>query len=304
MASQFNTNLLSAYSNEQSKELFTKMHLGFETLDSGFVRVIDTVKESIKLKMLAVTNTWQEGGCGFNPSAAVSLSDKTFTNQRLKVDTEYCEEDLNGFSFEEFKNPGSNNGMEMELVNAITNEFIAKNQADIDTKFWTGLVTGSTTFPGIVPQLLADTTFSGSSIVFDWTATGNTAAVIIAAVENIYNTMAPAAQKDAVLYCSYSIYNKIAQAYLKGNYNIGFDPANGLIPGTSMKLVKVGGLNGTNYTVATTKNNLVYICDTQNETKNSKVWYSADDLIMKSTFRWRSGAGYLQSDYIVYTKPA
>ena len=304
MASQFTTNLLSAYSNEQSKELFSKMYLGFETLDSGYVRVIDTVKESIKLKMLNVTNTWQEGGCGFNPSAAIALTDKTFSNNRLKVDTEYCEEDLNGYSFEEFKNDGSNNGMEMELVNAITNQFIARNNADVDQKFWQGAVTGATTFPGIIPQILADTSFSGTAKVFDWTATGNTAAVIIAAVEDIYNSLAPVAQKDAVLYCSYSVYNKIAQAYLKGNYNIGFDPASGYIPGTSMKLVKVGGLNGYNYTLATTKDNLVYICDTQNETKQSKVWYSADDLIMKSTFRWRSGAGYIQSDYIVYTKPA
>jgi hypothetical protein len=297
MASQFNVNALGAYSNEQSKELFAKMFLGFETLDSGKIRVVDTVKESIKLKYIDNTLTLQAGGCGFNASGAVALSDKTFTAKKLKVDTELCEEDLDGTSFELFLNPGSNNGMEADLLNQITNLFTIQLQNTIEDKFWNG-GTGATEFQGVIAKANADSDVVDYS--FTWNASGNTATSYINAVHGIYNALPAVAQKDAVLFVGYDVFNKIAQAFITGlNYNIGFNADTMVIPGTTMKIARVNGLTGKNVALATVNNNLTYVTDTVAETKSARVWYSMDDQIVKVHIPFRAGADYFFGEYIV-----
>lgn len=306
MASAFNVASLASYSNQSSKELFAKMFLGFQTLDSGAIRVVDTVKESIKLKFQTDTVTFQAGGCGFNASGTVLLTEKEFTNKPLKVDIELCENDLDGTSFEVFENAGSNDGLQAELLNKIVDQFTKQINNTLEKNYWAG-TTATTQMTGILTYIDADTDFSGSlsgnAITYNWaTATGSTE--IVSKVQTIYNTLADEAQNAAVMFCGYDTYNKIAQAALAAySYNIGFS-ADAPFPGTDMKLVKVTGLSGKHRVVATAVGNLVYVCDTVDEASKSKVWYSMDDQIVKATWRFKAGSGYFFNNYIVYTKTA
>ena len=221
----------------------------------------------------------------------------------MKHDFTLCQDDLYGFSFEIFTKPGSTNTMDAQLLDTITGDLTARLNATLEDMFWNGEITGSPAsieFDGVLHQMASDTDVI-HSVHINWNA-ANTAATVISAVNALYNSLPAVAQKDTVLFVGYDVYNKITQAYLSGfNYNVGFDAANGTIPGTSMKLKRVNGLTGINTAVATVANNFVYVTDTLAEPNAAEIKYNPYTYQIEGHIPFAVVSGYIHGIYISKT---
>ena len=103
---------LAPYVDEQNEEILEELQT--DSIFMGRCNIMTGVKGSEKIKMLSSTLTLQEASsCGWNAEGGVVFTDKTISNQRLKFQEEYCNEDLNGY-WTQMKNKIGANIQDME----------------------------------------------------------------------------------------------------------------------------------------------------------------------------------------------
>ena len=255
------------------------------------------VKGSEVLNYLNVDPVLQAGkGCGFNASGSTDFSERKVDTKVLKVNDEWCNDDLLGKYTEYVVKYGANKnaeefGFEKEILDGI-GRGINKKMEKIVWQGDTGLtITGLLGLAGGADSASTiNVTLSGKSVYDD------VKAVIMALPEEILD--------NAVVFISPAKFRSLVFELLeKNNFHIApeeIEKGEFYFPGTTIPVHKTFGLSGEEKQIyATTWENMVYACDMMSDKEEYRVWFSDDQDVHRLKIKFNMGVTTLFPDAVV-----
>ena len=238
-------------------------------------------------------------GCGFSATSNNAWSERQIDTVQVKVNDEWCVEDLLG-KFAEYKvRIGANEG-EMPFEAEFISEYIKGVQKQIEKAVWQG--DSGLNMNGFVT--IAEGTDSGSTVTGE-VASGSTAYELIKkawmmAPEEIID--------DLVIFVSPAVFREYIQDLVTANL-YHYNPNDGdleefFLPGTNVRVKKAYGLAGLRVAYASTLNNMFYGCDFLDNKEEVKVWYSDDNDVYRCKIRFNFGVQTAFPDMVVLIKEA
>ena len=268
-----NVSTLSNYVEEKRLPLIAKSFLRGRTVD--LIQLETGVLQDTALNLVSATVEFGDGeSCGWNPTDGVALSQRILKPTFLKVNQVFCDKDLlkKWASYEvklaagREQLPFEEKFME-EIANAI-NESIEK-------LVWQGDSSHTNEPDGFLKILET----GGSGVVSVTWSAGTTAYNKIKAV---YNAI-PANiidKEDTVIFVGEETYREFIQELVAANlYHFSPDYKAGeyMVPGTSIRVIAVNGLNGTGKIVAGRLSNFFYGVGAEDDKDTFDFWYSQDN---------------------------
>lgn len=249
------------------------------------------IKKSAYINFMEVDPTLQDGAaCAFDADGTVTLTQRVIETGAIKVNMDICPKTLRGKYAEYLIRMNATEEtlpFEAFIMEGITHSINNK----IEKLAWQGDTTSADTdlkwADGWLKIALAETDVVDVAI-----AAGTDAYDAILAV---YNAMTEEAlDRNPEIYVSPAVYRAFMQDLVAKNYfhyagAVDAAPAEFILPGTDVKVVKTLGLKGTNYVVGTFPKNLYYGTDMEGDEEDIKVWFSDDDDVYKLKVLWNSG---------------
>jgi hypothetical protein len=280
----FNVTGLTNYTNEQSTELVVKSLFGGKTAAllqaAGQVQV--GVKSAEALNILDSDVYFQADGCGYTASGNTTFSQRTITVGKIKVEETLCPKTLEAKWMQTQIAAGSPEAVPFE--EQIGNEKSNKIAKLLEVAMWQGDTATSNTnpntnkFDGFVKIIGDATAVDGNTT----SATAITTANIDDLVDDMYAAI-PADIADAddlVLFVGIDTFKKYTTSLRAANlfhYAADSDGMEIMIPATNVKMVGVGGLNGTDKMYLGRLSNFFVGTDLANEEEEYRFWYSQDN---------------------------
>ena len=268
-----NVSTLSNYVEEKRLPLIAKSFLRGKTID--LIQIETGVLQDTALNLVSAQVQFGDGAsCGWNPTDGVALSQRLLKPTFLKINQAFCDKDLlkKWASYEvklaagREQLPFEENFME-EIANAI-NESIEK-------LVWQGDSSHTNEPDGFLKILET----GGSGVVSaTWTA-GTTA---YNKIKTVYNAI-PANiidKEDTVIFVGEETYREFIQDLVAANlYHFSPDYKAGeyMVPGTSIRVIAVNGLNSTGKIVAGRLSNFFYGVGAEDDKDTFDFWYSKDN---------------------------
>lgn len=255
------------------------------------------VKGTEVLNYLNVEPVLQSGkGCGFSPVGGTEFTEREVETKVLKVNDEWCNDDLLGKYAEYLVKFGANKnaeefGFEREILDGI-GRGINKQMEKIVWQGDTGLsITGLIGLAeGADSASTITATLSGTSVYAD------VKAVIMKIPEEILD--------DAVVFLSPAKFRSLVFELLEmNNFHISpeeIEKGEFYFPGTTIPVHKTYGLSGVEDKIyATTWGNMIYACDMMNDKEEFRVWFSDDDDVHRLKIKFNMGVTTLFPDAVV-----
>ena len=268
-----NVSTLSNYVEEKRLPLIAKSFLRGKTID--LIQLETGVLQDTALNLVSASVQFGDGAsCGWNPTDGVALSQRILKPTFLKVNQAFCDKDLlkKWASYEvklaagREQLPFEENFME-EIANAI-NESIEK-------LVWQGDSSHTNEPDGFLKILET----GGSGVVSATWSAGTTA---YNKIKTVYNAI-PANiidKEDTVIFVGEETYREFIQDLVAANlYHFSPDYKAGeyMVPGTSIRVIAVNGLNGTGKIVAGRLSNFFYGVGAEDDKDTFDFWYSQDN---------------------------
>ena len=268
-----NVTALNNYVEEKRLPLIAKSFLRGKTID--LIQLETGVLQDTALNLVSAQVEFGDGAsCGWNPTEGVALSQRLLKPTFLKVNQVFCDKDLlkKWASYEvklaagREQLPFEESFME-EIANAI-NESIEK-------LVWQGDSSNDNEPDGFLKILGA----GGSGVVSATWSAGTSAYNKIKAV---YNAI-PANiidKEDTVIFVGEETYREFIQDLVAANlYHFSPDYKAGeyMVPGTSVRVIAVNGLNSTGKVVAGRLSNFYYGVGEPDDKDTFDFWYSKDN---------------------------
>lgn len=293
----FNVSALNNYTNEQSTDLLVKALFSNKTAATMYAanQVQVGVKSSASLNILASTVFFQADGCGYNPSGTTTFTQRNITVGAVKVEETLCPKTLEAKWMQTQIMPGSPTMVPFE--EQIGNEKAAVIAQTLETAIWQGDTTSGnpnlSRFDGFNKIIAAASPVLANAAPTTFTTV--TSANIDDILDQVYANIpgAVAEKNDLVCFLGVDAF-KLMLVNLK-NANLFHYVADAALtmemvyPGTNMKLIAVGGLNGTNKIVAGSLSNFFLGTDLANEEEEVKMWYSLDNDEVRVRFTFAYG---------------
>ena len=268
-----NVTALNNYVEEKRLPLIAKSFLRGKTID--LIQIETGVLQDTALNLVSASVVFGDGAsCGWNATDGIALSQRFLKPTFLKINQAFCDKDLlkKWASYEvklaagREQLPFEEKFME-EIANAI-NESIEK-------LVWQGDTSNDNEPDGFLKILET----GGSGVVsVTWTA-GTSAYNKIKAV---YNKI-PANiidKEDTVIFVGEETYREFIQDLVAANlYHFSPDYKAGeyMVPGTSIRVIAVNGLNSTGKIVAGRLSNFFYGVGAEDDKDTFDFWYSKDN---------------------------
>ena len=295
---------LSSYVEVNKDTLIRDVVLGYKLGDTiSKMRKQLGVKETERLNYLDVTPVLQNGkGCGFTSAGTTSFSERNISTKILKVNDQWCADDLLGKYAEFLVRFGADaNAEDFPFEREIMNEVGIKLDKQLEKIVWQGDTGLSIT--GLVE--LAEGADSASTINVDFadlsadTMYKKVKAVIMAIPEELLD--------DAVVFVSPSNFRTLVFELLESNnYHIEpkeIEAGEFYFPGTTIPVHKTLGLAGVEGKVyASVWENMVYATDMMNDKEEFRTWFSDDDDVHKLKIKFNMGVSTLYPDAVVLGK--
>ena len=268
-----NVSTLSNYVEEKRLPLIAKSFLRGKTID--LIQIETGVLQDTALNLVSASVQFGDGAsCGWNATDGIALSQRLLKPTFLKVNQAFCDKDLlkKWASYEvklaagREQLPFEENFME-EIANAI-NESIEK-------LVWQGDSSHTNEPDGFLKILET----GGSGVVSATWSAGTTA---YNKIKTVYNAI-PANiidKEDTVIFVGEETYREFIQDLVAANlYHFSPDYKAGeyMVPGTSIRVIAVNGLNGTGKIVAGRLSNFFYGVGAEDDKDTFDFWYSQDN---------------------------
>ena len=268
-----NVSTLSNYVEEKRLPLIAKSFLRGKTID--LIQLETGVLQDTALNLVSASVEFGDGAsCGWNPTEGVALSQRLLKPTFLKVNQVFCDKDLlkKWASYEvklaagREQLPFEEKFME-EIANAI-NESIEK-------LVWQGDSSHTNEPDGFLKILET----GGSGVVSATWSAGTTA---YNKIKTVYNAI-PANiidKEDTVIFVGEETYREFIQDLVAANlYHFSPDYKAGeyMVPGTSIRVIAVNGLNSTGKIVAGRLSNFFYGVGAEDDKDTFDFWYSQDN---------------------------
>ena len=268
-----NVTALNNYVEEKRLPLIAKSFLRGKTID--LVQLETGVKQDTALNLVSASVTFGDGSqCGFDATEGVVLSQRLLKPTFLKVNQVFCDKDLlKKWASYEVKLAAGREQLPFEesFMNEIANAISEK----IEKLIWTGDSKNDNEPDGYLKILET----VGSGVVSTTWSAGTSAYNKIKAV---YNKI-PANiidKDDTVIFIGEDTYREFIQDLVAANlYHFSPDYKDGeyMVPGTSIRVIAVNGLNGTGKVVAGRLSNFYYGVGEPDDKDTFDFWYSKDN---------------------------
>ena len=258
------------------------------------------IKKSAYLNYLDVTPVLQPGaGCGFTPQGEIELTDREINVAVIKINMDVCPDKLRG-TFAEYLIRTRAGEQPLPYEQEITQAIVAFINEALEKAIWQGDTAS------VDPNLanfdgLLKIAGSEASVVAP-TITATTYRGIVAQVLAVIP--AAARKRGAVIYLSPEAYEGYLLELVNANlYHYSGPqneaPAEWVIPGTSVKVVRTEGLEGAGKVMATYDRNLYYGTDMEDDKEVFSNTYDETNEIFRIKVRWTSGVQIAFPDRVV-----
>ena len=268
-----NVSTLSNYVEEKRLPLIAKSFLRGKTVD--LIQLETGVLQDTALNLVSASVEFGDGAsCGFNPTDGVALSQRILKPTFLKVNQVFCDKDLlKKWASYEVKLAAGREQLPFEekFMEEISNAI----SESIEKLVWQGDSSHTNEPDGFLKILET----GGSGVVSVTWSEGTSAYNKIKAV---YNAI-PANiidKEDTVIFVGEETYREFIQDLVAANlYHFSPDYKAGeyMVPGTSIRVIAVNGLNGTGKIVAGRLSNFFYGVGAEDDKDTFDFWYSQDN---------------------------
>jgi hypothetical protein len=310
----FSVGTLANYTKENEALLVASSVLGSKTAslikDQGNVML--GVKSAETINILETDAIFQDGSsCGFNASGLTSFTQRTVTVGKIKVNEALCMKDLEAKYLQKALPAGS---MYDSMV--YSEEYSKRKTEKISSQLEKALWQGNTSsvdvnlnkFTGLISLITTAgaSVVNANSVAFHGSVeTAITAANVISIFDSIYKAI-PAQvvdKDDMVIFCGMDTFRTYTVALKTANqfhYTVD-QKANGefILPGTTIKVIAVQGLNGTNDIVAARISNLFIGTDLLNEEERFEIFYAKEADQVRFVSEFKMGVNFAFPDEIV-----
>lgn len=307
---------LSNYVKENEQQLATSLVFKPKTaqLIEGAGNVMVGVKSAEKINIMETDAVFQAGGtCGFNASGTTTFTQRSLTIGKIKVNEAICPKTFEAKYTQKALRAGSSYDY-MPFADEYAAKKIEVIGKQLETALWQG-DTGSgnanlNKFDGLL-KLIAP-----SGVLVSGVVDGNpdaeteiTTTNVISIVDGIYQLIPTSIvdNGDVVIFAGMDTFRKYTVALKAANlFHYAAEAADFeiVIPGTSIKLVGVNGLNGTDKLVATRLSNLYLGVDLLNEEERFELFYAKEADEMRFVAEFKMGVNYAFPSEIVYFQVA
>lgn len=297
-----NVENLGNYVNEQKLPLIRKAVLAAR---SAYHFNLQTgIKGATALNLLGTNVEFGDGSaCGWNEAGTSTLSQRILTPGAIKINMSFCDKQLlkTWANYEVRVAAGQKTlPFEEDFMKGVGEDVAAK----LEKAIWQGDTASSdknlNKFDGVI-KVLSGATLA-SSITY---ASGDTKSKI---VNEVYAAIPSAAYSkgEVVMYVGEDFYRAYVQELVaNGNLVIttGLNdvamPESILIPATNVRIIGVGGLNGTDKVYASYKDNFVYGVDLTGDEEKYDFWYSQDNREHRLAIEFVAGTQVAYPDMVV-----
>lgn len=302
----YSLSTLTAYVEQNGNEIYTKAVFGAKTISMMTPKV--GIKSAETLNLMDTDAVIQAGGtCGFNSSGTTSITQRTLTVGKMKVQEQLCPPDLEAYFTQQALQKGSNYDM-IAYAKDYSDLKVKKINAEMERLVWQGRLSGGSYFDGILRILQHETTVIEANTTTYMTAalTSFTAANTLSAFQGI-NRAIPVEVIDATdmnVFCGWDIfrllianitnlnffaYTASSEAAVKGEL---------VIPGTNLKVTAVNGLNSQNTIVACQKSNMFFGTDMLDEYEKFSLKYDEINEVVKFSVKWKAGVQFAFPQFV------
>jgi hypothetical protein len=299
----FDVSALANYTKENEALLVTSSVLGAKTasLIKSAGNVMVGVKSSEKINIMETDAIFQDGAsCGFNASGSTTFTQRTVTPGKIKINEALCPKDLEAKYLQKALPTGS-----MYDSVPFEQEYSDKKAKTIAAQLETALWQGDTTsvnvnlnkFDGLVKLIGAASgvvAANASTFISGAPLSSITDANVTSIFDGVYKAI-PAkvvAADDMTIFVGQDLFRTYTIALKNsGSFNYQIDvkaDSEFVLPGTTIKVVAVAGLNGTNKIYALRLSNLFLGTDLLNEEEKFEIFYAkeADQVRFVSEFKF------------------
>lgn len=291
----FNVSGLSAYVQENRDNILRKVILEGDTISKMAKQL--GVKTKERLHYFDLNPVIQDGkGCGFSAQGATNITEKDVETAVMKINDEWCNDDLLGKYAEYLVRFGADaNAENLAFEQLIADELVKNINKEMEKRVWQG-VKANDLIDGLLTQAAADNetvkvTFGSGDTLYD-----KVKAVIMAIPEEILD--------DAVVFVSPANFRGLVFELLeKNNFHIApeeIEKGEFYFPGTTIAVHKTIGLTGVDDKIyASTWGNMVYATDMMDDKEELRFWFSDDADLHRVKVKWNAGVATYFSDYVV-----
>jgi hypothetical protein len=310
----FNVSALADYTEQNEALLVTSSVLGAKTasLIKSAGNVMVGVKSAETINIMDTDAIFQSGvSCGFNASGSTTFTQRTVTVGKIKVNEAMCPKDLEAKYLQKALPTGS-----MYDSIPFEQEFSEKKAKRIAAQLETALWQGDTTsvnvnlnkFDGLIKLVGAASGVvdaNVSTFISGAPLSTITAANVVSIFDGIYRAI-PAtivSYDDVVIVCGMDTFRTYTIALKNSNlfhYSIDVKADNEFVlPGTTIKVVALQGLNGTNDVFAMRLSNLFLGTDLLNEEEKFEIFYAKEADQVRFVSEFKMGVNFAFPDEIV-----
>lgn len=271
-----NVSNLGTYVDEQRLPLIRKAVMGARS--AYHFNLMTGVKGATALNLLDTNVSFGDGNtCGWSEAGTSTLSQRVLTPGAIKINMSFCDKQLlKTWANYEVKVAAGQKTLpfEEDFMKGVGEDIAAK----LEKAIWQGDTASSDTnlnrFDGIIKLMESATVAKTISY-----ASGDTKTKVVG---DVYAAIPSAAYSkgEVVMYVGEDFYRAYIQELIaNGNLVIttGLNdvamPESILIPGTNVRIIGVGGLNGTDKVYASYKDNFVYGVDLTSDQETYDFWY-------------------------------
>ena len=291
----FNVSGLSAYVQENRDNILRKVILEGDTISKMAKQL--GVKTKERLHYFSLDPVIQDGkGCGFSAQGATNITEKDVETAVMKINDEWCNDDLLGKYAEYLVRFGADaNAEQLAFEQLIADELVKNINKEMERRVWQG-VKANDLIDGLLTQAAADNETITVSFGSGDTLYEKVKAVIMAIPEEILD--------DAVVFVSPANFRGLVFELLEmNNFHITpeeIEKGEFYFPGTTIAVHKTIGLTGVDDKIyASTWGNMVYATDMMDDKEELRFWFSDDADLHRVKVKWNAGVATYFSDYVV-----
>ena len=313
----FVVSTLTDYAKENEALLVTSSVLGSKTatLIKSQGNVLVGVKSSEKIGIMDTDAFFQDDSdCGFNASGTTTFTQRSVTVGKIKVQEALCPKGLESKYLQKALSAGSMYDS-IAFAADYTSRKSAKIASQLETAIWTGDTASANGnlnkfdgFAKLVAAASASVIHANASGYYGTplaASAGITSGVVVAVIDAVYKAIpAQIVDKDDVaIFVGNDVFRTYTIALKNSNlFNYTFDgQATGelTLPGTTIKVIAVQGLNGTSKIYAGRISNLFIGTDLLNEEEQFELLHDPYAMNIKFMAAFKFGVQFAFPDEMV-----